>query len=54
MSKKRCDLPKNARLQVILSGLKLLSKDNGLTTNEIMNKVVSKGIEVSYITMSNK
>lgn len=51
MSKNRCSVPKNARLQVVLSVLELFSKDNGLTTNEIVNKVVSKGIEVSYRTI---
>lgn len=51
MSKSRCSLPKNARLQVILSILELFSKENGLTTIEVMDKVVSKGIEVSYRTI---
>lgn len=51
MSKSRCDLPKYARLQVILSILEILSKDTGLTTSEIFSLVFNKGVKVSQRTI---
>lgn len=51
MSKSRCSLPKNVRLQVIVGMLEVLARDQGLSTAEIFQMISEKGIAVSLRTI---
>lgn len=51
MSKSRCSLPKNARLQVVLSLLEQSSGLGGLRSTDVFSLVRSKGIQVSFKTI---
>lgn len=51
MGKRRSDLPKNSRHQVIISILEVYAKGDGLTTSEICKFVEGQGISVSSRTI---
>lgn len=51
MSKRRCDLPKMARLQLVMGIVEILGKDSGVTTSDVWRKMVEKGVNVSMRTI---